>query len=494
MASEDKPDIFLEMGTGFFRIPTPQAIYHITILDSVETSATRVVEKIIEVEKKKDVKEVVSSIDQQQADLHGPLDQFYQDISYELYGEIGHLAKRLSATIDETGVKNAAMTEEAAMAIMETIESVQGQTNDVCELLADLKSHKAFTVSEEEESEKAPENPITESISSVKKQFIKAREILTVMQSQGSVQESPPKPAVKIEKRKRYLFDIDVVFQTLYELCTNETVKDHITEARKNAAKIFDTDTFHESISLKAASYEADADNFYSTPMSDIFTSLSKACSEKGTRNLLQKMDSGQASIFLDQTIPLEVPTIEEVEVEIASEENQNDTTPDAPLPPDPRLEEICQLVESGLAGFDEIEEQTDAAPTSCHCSVITLEDQGEIFSKIEAAIGLVDGMRSHVTKIAEALGVQNLSGQQIIKIIKVLSDFQVQLLGIVVSFGSQLKNKKNDASISAEESKKPAQQDVDIYLKKLCGEEDSEAGALPDQETMTQMLEKMDF
>ena len=516
MTTENKPDIYLEMGTGFFRIPTPQATYHITVLDSAETSATRVVEKIVETEKQSghEVLETENGID---ASTESE-DEFYRDISNELYGDIGQLARSLSSTLmeipaedrqgkrvelSEAGIKieNAKnqlkdvveMTEKAAMTIMDNVEKVQAQTNDARELLSALKDHPAFQVKEPEQSEENETGPsMTVEIGQLREELSRAREILTAMRDEHGEETASPAPEVKTEIKKHYLFDLDVVFQTLYELCTNETVKDHLTDARAKAGEIFNLDTFYDSISPKAATYEADEDNFYSVPMSDVFTSMHEACSEKSIRNLLKKMDGGQASIFLDQTIPLEVPLIEEIEVKI-KEEKAPASAQEAPEP-DPRLDELHQLLETSLEKIDGLEKKSTEVPPTSACSTMSLEDQHEIFARIEDAFGVAASICSDVSNITEALSFQDLSGQQIMKIIKLLSDFQMQLLSIVVSFGSQLKHKEMDAGITVDESRELAQQDVDVYLKKASGDEGEKETGMLDQTTVNRMLEEMGF
>ncbi len=521
MSTAAKPDIYLEMGTGFFRIPTPQATYHITVLDFADTSATRIVEKIVEVEKKPEMAPPADN------DLsHGEGEDFYQEISQEVYGEIGKLAKSLSSSmieipaedrlgkrveLDEAGEKIddaksqlrdiVEMTEKAAMAIMDNVESVQSQTDDVRELLSQLKDHKAFQLTvDNEDSEPVAENkenvsPLAPEINEIRDDITRAKELLSAIQAgeKQKITDPLPTPEIKKEKKTRYLFDLDVVFQTLYELCTNETVKEHISGAREKAGEIFETDKFHDAISSKASSYEADADNFFSVPMSDIFASLFKACKDKGIGNLLKKMDAGQQSIFLDQTIPLEVPPTEEIETEITEEGPPSPPVPEEPPPPDPRLGEIVKIMDMDMEKLSVLEEKTTAMSSSGKFSAMTMEDQHEIFSRIEDAFTAAANICTDINRITEALSFQDLSGQQIMKIIKLLSDFQIQLLGIVVSFGSKLKHKKSNVDLTVVESEKLAQQDVDKYLQKLSpGEEQKEK--ILDQDTVNQMLEELGF
>jgi chemotaxis regulatin CheY-phosphate phosphatase CheZ len=508
----NKPEIYLEIGASFFRIPTPEANYNITILGSQETSVTRVVEKIVEKEKQAAPAYDARAMAAVSAGLSAAeTDDFYREVSSEIYRDIGQLAKNLSVTImdipaedrqkkrvelDEAGdkiedAKNqlkdiVEMTERAAMQIMDKVEDVQGETDNVKNLLSALKNHPAFSITEPAAAIDDPEDgcPIAAETKALQQQINQALDLLTAVQEQGGAAAAPPE--VKKEKKNRYLFDLDVVFQTLYELCTNEAVKEHIAKARQKAAELFVLDTFHDAISSKAARYEADSDNFYTVPMSDVFASLFKACKDKGVANLLKKMDAGQSSIFLDQTIPLEVPKLVEIEVASAA------PTEPAAAPPDPRIGEAKELLARAIEVLALLPEKTHGMRLPPGCSTMTLEDQREIFKRIEDAFAIAANISGDVSKITEALSFQDLSGQQIMKIIKLLSDFQIQLIALVVSFGSQLKHKEMNKDITVEESKKLAQEDVDSYINKLSGT--SEEGGMLDQLTVNKMLEEMGF
>ncbi len=515
MATGNKPEIYLEIGAGFFRIPTSEAIYNITVLAGPETSVTRVVEKVVEREKERPsafpdtAMEAVS-----QGLATAGEDDFYREISSDIYHDIGKLAKSLSSTLmdipaedrlkkrvelDEAGdkiedAKNqlkdvVEMTEKAAMQIMDKVEDVQGRTDDVKELLSGLRDHPAFAVGKADEGAGETDAPHPcGDIEALQEQIGRALDMVANMRVGGNEQPLPP-PEVKKEKKVRYLFDLDVIFQTLYELCTNETVKEHIATTRQKAAEIFARETFYDAISPKAATYEADSDNFFTVPMSDVFAALFKACRDKGICNLLKKMDAGQSSIFLDQTIPLEVPPTEEFEVEVAGEEVAT-TSPAAA--PDPRLDELEELLARSLEKIVAIPDKAARMSAAAGCSSMTMEDQKEIFQRIEDAFAIAATISGDVSKITEALSFQDLSGQQIMKIIKLLSDFQVQLLALVVSFGSQLKHKEKNKGISLEESKKLAQEDVDNYINRLAGGDETD-GVL-DQDTVNRMLEEMGF
>jgi chemotaxis regulatin CheY-phosphate phosphatase CheZ len=495
----NKPEVFLEVGAGFLRIPTSEINYNITVIDSGGSSTIPVPSAPV----------VVAPSPVPAAVAAG--DDFYEVISNDLYRDIGALAKSLSstitdipaedrkqerATLDEAGDKIEGakaqlrdiveMTEKAAMDIMDSVENVQGQSDTVKTLLAELKEHKAFNAEgagEEVESE-SEQSPLDDEVSRLSGNL---DEVQTMLKGLGGDAEPKAEAVPETKKIDRYLFDLDVIFQTLYELCTNETVKDHITDVRGKAGELFDVEAFQDKISVKAAKYEADSDNYFDVPMSDVFQSLFGVCSDKGTKNLLKKMDSGQGSIFLDQAIPVEAPEVAEVEVEVAGEPKAPSSSPVAI-----DIEPIAALlveVQDGLSRVPDMAPAGGGAPATS--SAMSESDKLEVFAKIEAAFDVSATITTDVSKITEILSFQDLSGQQILKIIKLLGDFQVQLLAIVVNFGSQLKYKTENADLSIEESKQFAQEDVDKYIAEV--PQDPEVGTL-DQDMVNSMLADFGF
>jgi chemotaxis regulatin CheY-phosphate phosphatase CheZ len=370
------------------------------------------------------------------------------------------------------------------MEIMDNVEKVQGGTGDVQALLSELKNHPAFSLNGVEAEEgQAGESPVQSEIEGLQADLDAALQLLAEVKAPGQPEAADAAPVSK----QRYLFDLDVIFQTLYELCTNETVKEHIAGARAKAAEIFDLAAFQDTMSEKAGAYEADGDNYFNVPMSDVFQSLFAVCSDKGIKNLLKKMDAGQSTIFLDQAIPLEVPKTEEVAASPGA-------APATAAEADPRLTEAVGTLQKCRDSLGRLPEVIGKAGVQASDgSLMSLADQRDIFAKIEAAFGVSSAITMDVSKITEALSFQDLSGQQIMKILKLLSDFQIQLLAIVVSFGSQLKHKKNKADITIEEGKSLAQSDVDRYLSSIAGE-GKDVDDMLDQDTVNKMLEEFGF
>ena len=528
MTTEKKSEVNLEIYSGFLRIAAEDVVYNITVLETHESSVAKVVDKIIKAERPGDdfvpdpqVAETAGNMQELPDDDQGN-DEFYKSVSNNLYNDIGNLAKNLTSTIMDLPAEDrrskradlddadekievaknelrdiVKMTEKAAMEIMDHVENVQEQAHDVKNLLALLKDHSAFQKPVESEFKEEPEEPsIVAKVDELKKTVLEAQKIISAIQEEtDAAPEQPAEPRVKTEKRTRFLFPLDVIFQTLYELCTNETVKTHITTARTKAEEIFNSDVFYDSVSPKVAELNPDEDNFYQVPMTDLFTSLGDACSDKGIANLLKKMDSGQSNIFLDMSLPLEVPPTEEVEIEVPSDKAEDPPAPPA-AKPDPRIDNLNKILGNSLALIDNMSTiAAEPAPSAKldSQSLMTIEDQSEIFEKIEKSFGIADSIGAVVTKITQALSFQDLSGQRILKIIKLLTDFQIQLVAMVVSFGSQLKHKERNRSITVEESKALAQKDVDSYIDTMTGAGDEEEREL-DQASVNQVLENLGF
>lgn len=488
-----KAEVNLEIGSGFFRIIAEDAIYNITVLEGQGAV----------VRKENRSPPAPSS----QASDSPSGEGYYKQVSTDLYRDIGQLAKQLSSTImdipmedrklkrvelDQAGEKIedaksqlkdiVEMTESATMEIMDCVEDIQGQTRNVQELLSILKDHKAFLAPEGGGEEEGGGQGEVASVETIREQLHQAREIVAQLQEGVPVVpvgESPP------DTTPRYLFAFDTIFQTLYEFCTNETVKGHLSKVREQGEKLFDHEALLDGLNTLAAPLEPDEDNFLQFQLADLLKVLAHACSDDKFKNLFKRMITNRETIFLDQNLPLEVPPREE-------QDQQEPEGGEQIIACDPQLEELAGILANSMEDLDRLPAGDGAAAPGM--STMSMADQTEIFNKIETAFGIVNNISSDVQKITETLSFQDLSGQQIMKIIKLLSDFQVQLLAIVVSFGSQLKHKEQNAGITVEEGKRLAQEDVDAYINRVGGpEEEGEPGGL-DQEAVNRMLEDMGF
>ncbi len=278
MTDDKRIEVTLEICSGFFRIPTDSIVYNITVLPAGESSATKVVEKIIEVEK---VVEMAGQAPPRPLPAVVPPgdDYFERCLRY--------------------------LAAELAVAGQESPSGAGG--NDAAGALTALAGEFDKTL--------AVVRQAADSLSGPGPTALVALEELEERLALASARLAAPAGSPTATKTViRYLFNLDAVFQTIYELCTNETVKGHIQGARARVGEIFDLNRFHDLISPQAAGYRED-DGFLAVPMSDIYAALGAVCSDKGICNLLVKMDKQKDTIFLDQFLPLEVPAKEEVSI-----------------------------------------------------------------------------------------------------------------------------------------------------------------------------------
>lgn len=295
MKEKKKAEVNLEMGCGFFRIPTEEIIYNITVLPSNDSSATKVVEKIVEVEKVVEVEKEVSAPVVQAPPL--VVDDYFQRSAQRIQQEIALAAEEADKTPTASGQLDPGV-----------IQDLVAMTGDLKEVLAGMKNHPLLN--ENGSAGGGPAN-LTSRLEQLAGKIAQAQALPT---ASTEAAPSSPVPSSSGQRVTRYLFDLDTVFQTIYELCTNETVKGHIQNARAKADEIFNKEVFYDAISPKVGGYPED-DGFLTVPMTDIYTALGSACGDKAICNLLTKMDKQQSTIFLDQFLPLEVPPKEEVEV-----------------------------------------------------------------------------------------------------------------------------------------------------------------------------------
>ena len=450
MSTAGKSEVNLEISAGFFRISTDTVVYNITVLGGEETGATQVVRHIL-AEEKSPVPFLAApesearDLDLAQLASDALEDDYYKKVSTDIFNDIGKLAKSLSSTmgeipmedrrmkrveLDEAGekiedAKNqlhdiVSMTERATMEIMDQVEKVQNQTDGVKELLLSLKTHNAFQAAAVEAGEAGAQSAAA-TLQNLQEKIGQANALIAALQEDaGAVAEEVSASAVldlaeaapETVKRTRYLFALDTIFQTMYELCTNETVKTHITGARKKAEEIFDHNGFVDALGEKIKDLAPDSDNFFTVPLSDVLSALLTACSDPKTQNLLKKMDLNQAEIFLDQSLPLEVPPTEEIEEVVTASAAPAQpaavvSAPAAAQGADPRVAELgSMLAESlALAGDLTVNLEQMRSGQVPGMSQMTIEDQNEIFQKIEDAFQC--GLFHHRRYLADYRGLE---------------------------------------------------------------------------------------
>jgi chemotaxis regulatin CheY-phosphate phosphatase CheZ len=554
--NKNLPVISLELNSGVFKIRTPEAIYEITV--HPESSLARAVEKVVQKESSEPPTEVDIPVP-----FEGAEEPFYRELSEELYKEVGKLARQLSLSIKDiptelpphrvdlqkTGIELedakgqladiVQMTEKATMDIMDLAETIQEDLESVESQLMSIRDLEFMNRDEAMESDDdfgdgdlpSDESPLEDFVSFLTDLIERGGSLqeavrqLPVVDNSAPATRTPepaptpeppaPEPAAPETKAvKSYVFDLDVVFQTLYELCTNETVKDHIKAMRAEQTTAFDTSAVAQALNDLAATAEVE-DTFYNLPISSILKSLFQACSNDKYKQILKKMNQTAGNIFLDAVLPVEGEMKEEeVVVESAPEPEAAEpaaSEPEAAAPsessegsglsPEQVSTIVTQLEELvGLAQTEKerLEGLDPGAFVPADASQVRNEDRAKIITSVEGSSEGVQRILGHITSILETLSFQDLSGQRILKIVHLISEIQVQLLSLLVSFGAKMKQRQDEwAAQSREESEQMAQTEVDKMLEKVTGPstlEGPEAEGRLDQDAVNDLLADLGF
>ncbi|MDR0622703.1 MAG: protein phosphatase CheZ [Deltaproteobacteria bacterium] len=507
--SDNPPVIGFELGVGEFRIVTPEAIYQIRVLPELITANTNLGVISAQAPAQAVPSQAAPVADQAQAVSSDHA--FFQEISQELFDSVGQLARQLSVSVTELpGVPQGTdlsktgadledakgqleevveLTEKASMTIMDLADQIQADMNDLNSQMSALNNLESLLVASPEgaPTPSGPGGAGAGGSGAVSKDFLdKFVEVQAFVESLGGpaeeVGEVEPIPEIEPagEPQTVIVFDLDVVFQTLYEFCTNESVKDHIKGMREaNEKGQFNAAAIETELSAQAENLEVD-EGFYNFPIPGLLKLLYANTTVEDYKNTLKKMNQTVDSIFLENNLPVEgrQETIEAPPV-LAKPV----AVPAAAPVPAPTAEDMVELTSlfhelEGLLpkavtpGLSDGSGGVAAAGGEGYAS-IPLADRDTIIQTVNASEALIKNTSTHLTHIMEALSFQDLSGQRIKKIVNLISEIQVQLLSLLVSVNSKIKAHHETPSVvrPKEEREKVAQAEVDKMLEKLTAE-----------------------
>ena len=555
MAASNPPEITLELTGGSLTIRTAEAIYRIMVTGGgggqtaalpAEPAAPALPQS------PPPAPEPVPSPDDDWDDLDLPAppeqppevekaegapddEEYYRELSHEMYREVGRLARRLSMSIRDVKVDKVdgidlesagqqleqakdqlesvvKMTEQATMKIMDLGEDIQNAINKARGIMEQMTTSEAAEDSEGDGSAAAQvQEELSQALAQLKEYLDKlgqeplaplvekAQALREELAQAGGGEAPAPEPEPEPEPEPSgpyYQFSLDLVFQTTYEMCTNETVKKHVKAMWDVAAKTFDQKLIERELN-KLVTDPPDEDNFLNLDLKGVLKALFQATKEDRFKQVLKKMAGTVDQIFLEPSLPLEAVPGKPP----APEKKAAPAPPPAPAGPSPetlaKLEElVSQLQEKAQEltppPLPDLEELLQKLVES-----VTPQAGGGVSPELVEQLGeVMSVIFTSVNSIIEALSFQDLSGQTIYRIVKLLTDFQVQLLAMLVSFGTKLKTKEEKKEIDVEESEKMAQEEVDKALASI-GLAEDEGEAEPsklDQDSINSLLESMGF
>jgi hypothetical protein len=364
------------------------------------------------------------------------------------------------------------MTEKATMQIMDISESMEDDCRTIQQNLANVKKLKM--------AGRMREGAPGAAGGGVGPALRQLRQRLCGMAESGAAIDAPAPVGAEEPARRtetHYLFDLDVLFQTLYELCTNEAVKKHIKAMRAAQEEAFDTAAIRQELSSMAATVERE-ETFFNFPLGALLKLLFKHTDNENNRQILKKMNQTAESIFLDQVLPVEGG----VEERVVAAEAPAEVGPAPAVTGADALQDLIVRVDQVIEIIEAVPETAPGGDASDEFTPVRRQDHEALVAALESSESTIHNIIRSIQKILEALTFQDLSGQRIVKIADMLTSVQVQLLSILVSFGVKLKTKQEHRDIAAADTDKIADREVGRIMSRIAdewGDEEKQAGPL---------------
>jgi chemotaxis regulatin CheY-phosphate phosphatase CheZ len=178
-------------------------------------------------------------------------------------------------------------------------------------------------------------------------------------------------------------------------------------------------------------------------------------------------------------------------------ENNASAVSSDNPLTGIVKL--IDENIEKLKAHRDKLSNMPVGSSTASSEQNLHKEDQKKLIDAIESTDMLIKNIIINISRILESLSFQDLSGQQIKKILSVLSSVQVQLLSMLVTFGVKLKKTDAYESLAVGEKEDLVHQEVDKMKSKVSdevweAEGEGERGGPLNQDAVDDLLADLGF
>jgi chemotaxis regulatin CheY-phosphate phosphatase CheZ len=429
-------------------------------------------------------------IDQDNTQLSVELD-YYRQISQEIYEGLGKLSKDINLSIQDLSLAEIIqtalgspgehldqarsqvtdvllMTEQATLNIMDLVELIREDCKTVQSKLLNLKDSPPPG----ELEETAPEPVFASPDQDLWDQVISQAEEMDHLWGAAESPEVSESAGVPY-------FSLADILQILLEFCTNEKVKQHLKAVQAKQDAIFRTTEAERALSLLAAGAPQE-DGFYQLPVEPLLNLLIGHCDDERVKELLAKMVSSASKLFPVSALPLEAQVMEE---EFSDEPAETQGNPEVPAIWETLHQNLILLAKHRpTAGGS-------AAPQT-----------GQHFgaAEVQEVLDRVDRITQNLSRIVEALSFQDLSGQRLLKILKIIRQLQVQVLTLLVAAGHKLEMKLDSQCHPGHECD-IARKELDRLLHEATPTSSQESAAVPeeqplDQSAVNELLTSMGF
>jgi chemotaxis regulatin CheY-phosphate phosphatase CheZ len=430
---------------------------------------------------------------------------YYRQTSMDIYNELGQLAKGLNISLQDLTVaevlsckidspgeqldqarlqinKILEMTEKATLNIMDLVEEIRQDCSGVRQNLLSL----APLAEDWDAGAPAAAKPDAHWGDAVKS-------FLAQVMAQGQELDrrfhspapatpagpAPPPPPVETGLH----FPLAEILQIVLEFCGNEALKQHLKAVIAKQKEIFRLEEAEAAFTRLGAG-QPEEDGFSQFPVEEVLKILQSTCDDNRFKDLFAKMLASAGKLFPMPVLPLEGHPVEAA------------PAPAAPAAPaEPQGPGFLPMWEDFFQKLQQLAVQVETAPVVPPPAAAAVDGD-----KIKESIGLLDHVNSCLTRILEALTFQDLSGQKLLQLLKLLRQLQYQILTMVVAAGTKLKIKSEQKGVTLEESGMLAQDEIDRMLQTIAPvsavevPEDHDAGQVLDQDAVNALLTNMGF
>ena len=405
--------------------------------------------------------------------------EYFRHVSHDIYESLGKLAKDINLSIQDLSLaeilENAMsspgehldqarnqvtdvlqMTEQATLNIMDLVEQIRADCQTVQTKLLSLAEAQTQEATEEltsgDTSDAAEDQGLWDQV------FSQAEALDRLLHSAEPEKDS--------EAGSVPYFSLADVLQILLEFCTNEKVKQHLKAVQGKQESIFRGPEAERALSLLAAGAPQE-EGFYQLALEPVLDLLKSHCDDERVKELFTKMSSSADKLFPVPALPLEPSGVEE---EFAGETGEAQVNPEvescwAELQQTLKL--LAEHRQAGGGGGSAGVGQSNAA-------------------EVQEVIGTVDGITASLSRIIEALAFQDLSGQRLLKILKILRDLQVQVLTLLVAAGEKLRVHLDDHPLTDQDCHQ-AREELDRLLTSRASSSEESASVVPEEQTLDQ-------
>jgi len=362
------------------------------------------------------------------------------------------------------------MTEKATLNILDLVEQIREDCEDVRQQIISLGAHEDEWV-----APAAPGGWGEETKALMAEILAQGEELNRQFQAQSG--DAPPAAA---EGGSSLHFPLAEVLQIVLEFCGNEALKQHLKAVIAKQGEIFSTPEVEGAIAKLAAS-QPEEDGFSQLPVEEILKILQGACQDNRVKDLFAKMLASAGKLFPMPVLPLEGHPV--------------DAAP-APTPAAPQKPSFLPLWEDFFQKVQKLAAQAEAPPEVPAPTENSIEAE-----EVQKTIGVLDRITASLSRIMELLAFQDLSGQRLLQVLKLLRQIQLQILTMVVAAGTKLKKKSEQKGLTLEESGILAQDEIDRLMVTVTPPSSSpeaptgaEEAQVLDQEAINELLTNMGF